>query len=699
MRSLGALALVLTVSACQCGPPVSKVNPSLGVAPAGLDFGQVKVGDSKVLTLRLEARTLTAVNLSSITLEGSGASAYRLGTKPTQLDPLGSGTLTVTFTPLSVAAFTGVLVLTSDDPDRPVTRVALAGEGAMPQLKLTLDCQLQARGCTSTVVQDPASIDFGAEPLVRLVPIDPTKLPTVVVVNEGAVPLVVKSASFRGMDAAAFSVAGNAMFPDGGVTLEAASGFNLPLRFVPTSEQQASYAAELVIASDDPDRPVVTVQLRGTLKPNQPPVVCANLVRVVPPTESLEQPREYGGTQNWAPLLTAPDAGYDFTVTRDVRPNELALFSALSDASEVTKCTSDPEDARMGLSWQWTLTGWPAGSQAPALSGATTSQAQLRPAATGLYTLELAVTDSRASTTRVTMRFAVSVKQDLVAQLEWPGAAGVDLDLHLVRPSAVDAGDPFSGAFAFFSAGPAGKTSGDVNGYAWEVRNTNVAAGFTFDWGQAGAADDPTLNVDERGTGPLVENISLNSPEHDPLCATSACTYRVMVHFFDDKRAFATPPTCVVDGGVGCRDGEQCGCATTERCVAASAPPGAVALGSGRCYPAPKPVVKLFFRGSPTAAAVLPLDTLVPSDELLLGAPCQLWHVADVAWPAASAIGSLPDGGTPPPQVIAVGVDGTGRITSPSIARFGQRPSGGNLKCEPDTTLSPGTVGWYSRRP
>lgn len=690
------MALVLSVSACKCGPEVAKVNPSLGVTPAGLDFRQVKVGDSKQLTVRLEAQTRTAVVFSSIAIEGGGAGAYRLGTTPTQLESLGSGTLTITFTPPAVAAFTASLVLNSNDPDRPATRIALAGEGALPKLELSLDCQ-GPRGCTSSVVVDPPSIDFGMEPLVRPTPLDPTRLPTVVIVNAGAVALQVSGAAFGGTDAAAFSVAGNVPFPAAGVTLEAAAGFNLPIRFVPTSELQTSYSAELVITSDDPDRPSVTVQLRGTLKPNQPPVVCANLIRVVPQIVG-DGIRDFSASTDWAPLLTPPAGGYDFTANRDVRPDELVVFSATSDSADATRCSADPEDGRTGLTYRWRLIATPPGAQGLAIAGAATAQAQLRPIATGEYTLELTVTDSRMSSTVVTMRFAVAIKQDLVAQLQWEGFAGVDLDLHLVRPSAVTSGDPFTGAFTFFNAGTSGKTAGDLNGYAKRTRETNAGLGFDFDWGQLGASDDPLLNLDDRGDGQLIENASLNDPQHDPECATASCTYRVMVHFFNDARSHLSPPACVVDGGVGCLDGDACSCASGSRCVAESAPPGSAATGSGKCYPAPRPVVRLFFKGSPRPATVIPLESVMPADELLLGAPCKLWHVADIAWPAVTAIGSLSDGGTPPPVVTVVGADGTGRVSSPSMARFGRRQAGGSLQCAPDSTPQT-AIDWYSRQP
>lgn len=694
-RLLAVVVLVSTILGCRCGPQVNQVLASLGVTPAGLDFGAVKVGETKTLPVRFDARTAAEVTFSGITIEGPAAAAFTLANAPTVLPPNGTATATVTFSATAVAAFTASLVINSNDPDRPVTRVALVGEGAEPKLEVTPECDA-ARGCVGTAVVSPPSLDFGAEPFMRLSPVDPTKLPSVTLVNAGTVPLVISAARFEGADAAAFSLAGNATFPVGGLTLEASEGRNLAIRFAPTSEQQAAYAATLVVESDDPALPTVSVALTGTLRPNQPPVVCANLVRVVPQVIG-DAPRDYGTAAQWAALIPAPAGGYDFTLTRDVRPTELAVFSATSDSATDTACSTDPEDGRTGLTYEWQLIETPAGAAGLGLSGSTTAQVQLRPIITGTYALRLTVKDARQAATSVTLRFAVAVKQDLVAQLQWPGFAGVDLDLHLVRPSATSATDPFAGAFAPFTAGAAGKTAGDVNGYAWRQRAANPTLGFDFDWGQAGSSDDPVLNVDDRGDGQLLELASLNFPENDGQCAAPPCTYRVFVHAFNDARAHAAPPACIVDGGVGCADGEACSCAGTQRCVAESAPIGVPPTGAGRCYEAPKPAVRLFFRGSPTPANVIPLDTLTPPDEVRLGSPCTLWHVADIEWPARSLTGSLPDGGTPPPVVTVIGADGGTRVTAPRFARFGYRQAGGSLQCSPDGTA--GGLDWYSRQP
>ncbi len=687
MRALFVVAFLLGTSACQCKPAVEKIAPSLNVSPAGLDFGQVKVDGSKQAALRLESQTRTAVVISSLTLEGESASAFRVETFPEHIDSLSSVSINIIFSPKALALNTASLVIRSDDPTHGLIRVALAGEGVEPQIEVTLDC-LPSRGCHDEVRVEPLTIDFGSNPLVTGTPVDPTTLPRVNVVNSGPVALHVIQIEFRGSDASAFSIAGNLALPPEGMLLDASTGFNFPVRFVPLSEQQSSYSALLNITSDDPAQPSITIELKGTLKPNLPPLVCANLIRVVPAL-TFETPREYGSTAQWASLLVPPVDGYDFTQTRDVRPNELVVFSAHADAADAAVCSTDPEDSRTGLTYQWTLHSVPEGSPFVAVSGANTAQAQLRPIATGEYVMELTVTDSGMSSVSARLRFVVAVKQDLVVQLQWAGFSGIDLDLHLIRPSVSSSPDPFEGAFDFFSAG-LGKTSGDLNGYSWRARQNNTASGFDFDWGEAGSADDPVLNLDDRGDGALIENVSLNFPEHDPECTSASCTYRVMVHYFNDARTPANALACTVGGSPECGDGSLCDCAPEYRCVAQAADVGVPPQGSGKCYLAPKPVVRIFVRGSPVALAVIPLE----NDEVHLGAPCQLWHVADIDWPS---VRTLLDGGTPVPVVNVVGADSQGKVTHLSVARFGRRQAGGSLQCSPDSNR--GALDWYSRQP
>ncbi len=697
---------VAVLGGCQCGSEVKTVKPSLGVSPASLDFGQLRNGDRQARTLTFEARTNTAVTIQSIVLEPGtspgGVDGFVLpATKPTTVEAFSMVTMPVTFAPTAFLQYQATLVITSNDAEKPVVRIPLLGEGAKPAISVTPVCE-RAQQCEGTVTVAPPAIDFGQEPLTRAVMVPASQLPGVVITNDGPVPLSVTRVTIAGPDAAAFTFARTEALP---WDLLPGEGRTPQLRFKPTSDAQQTYQAELRVESDDPDKPLVVVSLRGALRPNQAPQVCLNLVRVTPPPDG-DGPREYGTAAFWATQLTPPAGGYDFTVTRDVRPGDLVQLSALSDAVDASRCTTDPEDGRAGLTYQWRVLAAPVGARVPALAAAATAQVSIRPIVTGTYTLELMVTDRLARSTTVTVRFACVIKQDLVAQLEWTGFDGVDLDLHLVRPSAATGSDPFSGVFSFFEFQPPDggapvKTSGDLNGYAARTIRPTIT-GANFDWGGPGEADDPRLNLDNTGMagmgtgGDLLENISLNFPENDARCATSSCTYKVLVHAFRDARTAVSPPACVVQGA--CRDGERCGCTSSDdRCVAESAPIGDAGVGVGKCFAAPKAIVRLFVRGSTTAAKVIPLEGLVPADALVLGAPCQMLYVADVSWPAKSLNGSYPDGGSPPPTITARGADATGRVVNPVLSRFGYRQMGGSLQCSPDLTINGSQ--WYGQQP
>ncbi|MHB8874369.1 MAG: choice-of-anchor D domain-containing protein [Myxococcaceae bacterium] len=691
--SILLVAGLFALAGCRSCDRVTSVKPVIGVSPVALDFGKVKVEGSAVLTVNVAAQSQASVLINQVTLEGPDAARFTLVDPPTMVDALATMPLQVRFSPTAVQAYEAVAVIESNDAEHPSLRVPLRGEGTHPVMIVTPECAV-AKHCNGTAVVTPPSIDFAPEPFLRLLQVPATELPSISIVDESEVALLVTKLAIEGADAAAFSFAGNSTLPAGGLLLDPStgeSGVNLNIRFKPTSEAQPSYQAEVVINSDDPAHAEVRVKLTGTLRNNLPPVVCANIVRVLPGDGSA--PLSWAAKTDWAPLLIAPPAGYDFTQTRDIQPKSDVTVSAISDSAEPTACTSDPEDGRIGVTFLWELISVPPGATTPALGGAATSQATLRPFATGEYTLRLTSKDTQGHASSTTVKFVVAIKEDLVAQLSWSGFAEVDLDVHLIRPSSVLTADPFSGAFSFFEEGLANKTSGDVNGYS-RLKKENTP-GFDFEWGRVGTSDDPRLNLDDFGSGALVENVSLNYPENDPVCDGGPCTYKVMVHYYADRRAATAPPACMV--GSGCVDGAACDCAAGSRCVANGSPDGGAPSGAGKCYVPPAPVVKLFFKANPVPAKVIPLEGLVPPDDLVLPAPCQLLYVADVVWPQAGAPtdgGLLADGGSSAPQVVVKGADATGRITSPVLARFGSRSG---LQCSPNANRS--GVDWYVPAP
>lgn len=632
---------------------VQKVTPTLGLESLNVDFGPVRVDTASDKPFVLSAMNGAAVQLTSVTVEGDAA--FSLDLPPELVPGSSSETLTLKFAPKSAGDVTATLVVTSDDELAPERRVELTGRGAYPKLTVEVACDAGAR-CEAVVANSPPSIDFAPEPFVRLRPIEPSTLPQLRLRSTGEVPVVLSGLSLGGTDVGAFSFVGNAAIPDGGLVLPPMMEASVPVQFRPTSDAQPQYAGEVLVASDDPTALSLRVPLTGRLRPNFPPRVCANVARVSPIGAA---PRDYDTPTAWAEVIAA-DGGVDLRMTRDVPPRAEVVLSALSSMDDETACTSDPEDGRLGLTWSWRLTQQPMGSTPVSLTNPSTPRATLRPAATGLYVAELSVMDSQGNVGTTTVTFEVAVKNDLVVQVDWSGDAGgaVDVDLHLVRPGA--------SAFSPFASAGGGLISGDMNGYS----ATSRPDGGSFDWGFMGTFDDPRLNFDDTGSGVLLENVSLNGPEGDDACATGACTYRVYVHGFRDGRSTTGAASCFVDGGTSCLDGEACGCATGLACVANVAPVGSAASGAGKCLPTVSPTVRVFLRGSATPAISVPLT---------LGAPCQMLHAADIAWPAR---------GTDAGVVVTAG-------TQP-ITRYGIR-AGGGLQCAPDGPQA--GVPWYSAQP
>ncbi len=633
MRRLLVIAS-LVLAGCRDNRP-SAIRPVLSVEPLSLEFGDAKVGRVKSLPVKIRASTNIALHVTSLRVDGEAA--FSVEPEPLAIEPFASLDVPISLKPAEARSYTGTLVLGSDDEEHPEVTVALSGKGATPVIEVT-----------------PPSLQFPPEPADRAVEPAAAFWPAVRIASAGPVALDLQSVTIEGADAAAFSVV---TAPP--ATLEPGGLADVHVK-IDTKVSQLAYAAELVIRSDDPVRPVVRVPLTGTLGMNFPPVVCANVTRVRPGDGSA--PVDYG---DWAP---ASDAGYDFTRSREISPNAVVELSAWSSADD-SACTFDPEDHRIGLTYFWEVVASPPGPP-PAMTGGSSPSPRLVPLATGAYRLRLTVRDVQGHGSSVELGLNVAVKQDLVAQLSWVGSSGVDLDVHLVRPG--------SAPFGFFSEGDAGLTSGDVNGWAQLMRTPD--SGFDFEWGEPGRHDDPRLNIDDTGTGALLENVSLNYPEHAAACSSADCRYGVFVHWFRDARA-AQGPACTV-----CSDGEPCACAAGQRCVADVAPRDDAGTGAGTCRDAVKPVVRVFARGAP--AAVVPLDALTPPDTFALGAPCQLWHVADVVWPRRGS-----DAGV---RVEAIGADDAGYLASPSVSRYGWRP-GPSGQCSPNATL--GGVGWFTRAP
>ena len=699
------LWLLALAAACDCDGRTRVNDPSIEVTPRSVFFGAVGVGERASRTLRIAASSNVPLSVEAGHFEslGGGASTrtFSIEGLPLQVGALGESVVTVHFAPDEARSHEALLVLTSDDPERPRVEITLVGTGAMPRLSVTPRCEPSAE-CVGRATRDPPTLHFGPEPFQRAQPLPLSRLPGVQLHNDGEVPVVVSALDLEGPDAAAFTLAAdvlNGVGPDGAPALVLGPGLStlVPLRFTPARASQPSAAATLVVRSTSPAVGEVHVALGGTAASNTPPTVCANLVRV-----EGRVPSDHGDEASWAPLRAAPPDGLvDLSEVRDVRPSARdphgqlvptrVTLSAHSPGGG-SACTSDVEDGRDGLQYRWHVLTAPA--DAPGLQSphAASTALELGPRA-GLYEVRLVVSDSGGLSAQRTLRFVSVPKDDLVVELSWqqPDGEGadVDLDLHLVRPTAVvdGGGGAFAGAFEDFRQGPQGApVSGDVNGRAVQAA-PSFGATAGFHWGEPGVFDDPRFGGDDTGSGALLETIALDHPENDPRCESASCRYGVYVHFFEDRRSLSQAPACQVTGMGDCVDGARCDCpAQSQRCVVQLASVGGPRTGAGWCRAGPRPTVSIFVRGAPQPLAVIPLE----DERVRAGAPCELLHVADLEWPARTA----PAGTAPRVELRGSTVAGERRLPS---RFYGRRGTGGGLTCQPNAGVGP--QAWYVQDP
>src|SRR5207253_10409256 len=97
--------------------------------PASLDFGLVKVNDSKALDITLTNTGATALSISGISISGTNPSVFsQTNTCGTSVASGASCTITTTFAPLNPGALTAVLDIKDNSAGSP-QHVNLSGTG------------------------------------------------------------------------------------------------------------------------------------------------------------------------------------------------------------------------------------------------------------------------------------------------------------------------------------------------------------------------------------------------------------------------------------------------------------------------------------------------------------------------------------------------------------------------------------------
>jgi hypothetical protein len=208
----------------------------VNLSPGSLAFGNQGVSTtSAAQTVTLSNPGTAALAISSIGITGTGAADFAISanTCGSTLAVAGSCTISVIFTPASVANFSATLSVADNVTGSPQT-VALSGAGTAAQAVLT-----------------PATLSFPS----TTVGVSSAAL-TTVLSNPGTAPLTISAVTLGGANAADFTLTNGCSS-----TLAAGASCNLSVTFTPASA--ANFAATISVADNVSGSPQ-TVALTGT---------------------------------------------------------------------------------------------------------------------------------------------------------------------------------------------------------------------------------------------------------------------------------------------------------------------------------------------------------------------------------------------------------------------------------------------------
>ncbi|MBI2373718.1 MAG: choice-of-anchor D domain-containing protein [Deltaproteobacteria bacterium] len=243
-------------------------TPRIVVTPSPLAFGQVEVGQTKPLNVRIENQGNADFTLTSITIEPAGAPFSSMGAPAdgSVFPPSDAEVFPVEFAPVRSGAAAAELVVKSTDPANPEIRVPLTGEGTNAPVP--------------SIFVDPIPVVFGQVP--RGIPASRP----VLIRNDGSANLVVSVVRLTNDRGGRFRLVsppapGTTLFPGQPTTFNVEYSDNGVV---------ASYTGTLEIQSNDPTRATVTVPLQASTAPPPPAEtdIVLTLTWTVPSGQTLD---------------------------------------------------------------------------------------------------------------------------------------------------------------------------------------------------------------------------------------------------------------------------------------------------------------------------------------------------------------------------------------------------------------------------
>lgn len=225
-------------------------TPRIDVQPPLLSFGQVEVGQTKPLQLRIDNvgnADLQLIELLSVEPAGAPFTLQNAPVAGHLIPPASGETVTVVFAPtLEGVVPSTVLIVRSNDPTTPEVQITLSGEGVNAPVP--------------SIFVDPNPLGFGA------VPRGVRASRSVLVRNDGSAPLVLGNVRLTNHAGNRFSLPSA---PAAGTSLNPGQSLNFAVEYFDNGVVQ-TYNGVLEVASNDPATPVVNVPLSAATDPPPP---------------------------------------------------------------------------------------------------------------------------------------------------------------------------------------------------------------------------------------------------------------------------------------------------------------------------------------------------------------------------------------------------------------------------------------------
>ncbi len=245
------------------------ITPSWELSRQSVSFGQTGVYTTAEETVSIANVGETALDITSFSLSGDAAFSVALAPGeqlPATIAVDDTLDLTLTFTPLERAAYSGKLTINADDPDTPSLDVLMDGQGVAPTLSLT----------------DPEGAPLADSLYFEQVRIGEQVDLAFVAQNLGEVELLLNPISLLPSGQLDFRISPNPADP---IQPEAETLFTLT--YQPKLPPGAD-AATLLLESNDPERPETRIGLSG---------YAINPLIAVTPATAENSPWDFGRLQ------------------------------------------------------------------------------------------------------------------------------------------------------------------------------------------------------------------------------------------------------------------------------------------------------------------------------------------------------------------------------------------------------------------